>query len=222
MLPYYLVLDFEANCSGSNMKDHEIIEFPCILIDSKTGKTISEFRSFVQLVNFTNLSDFIKDLTHITDDEVKNGLPWVDCLKAFETWLNDNKITADNATIVCCGSWDLKTMLPRQLEITKTGLTPELDALFGKWHNVKISFLKHYKNEKQSGMDKMLEFLKIELTGHHHSGIDDCRNIAKICHALTQQGVDVTKPNKMRENKFMHYVHNLLYKRNKKGSIVKQ
>ena len=87
MLPYYLVLDFEANCSADQVKDHEIIEFPCILIDSKTGSTISEFRSFVKLVNFDKLSDFIKDLTHITDEQVNTGLSWSDCLKAFQNFL---------------------------------------------------------------------------------------------------------------------------------------
>jgi inhibitor of KinA sporulation pathway (predicted exonuclease) len=43
------------------------------------------------------------------------------------------------------------------------------------------------------GMDKMLDYLKLPLDGHHHSGIDDCRNIAKICRALMERKrVDIT------------------------------
>ena len=35
----------------------------------------------------------------------------------------------------------------------------------------------------------MLRKLGLELTGRHHSGIDDCRNIAKIARYLAASGV---------------------------------
>lgn len=33
--PFYLVIDFEANCSEKDSKDHEVIEFPAVLVDTK-------------------------------------------------------------------------------------------------------------------------------------------------------------------------------------------
>lgn len=195
MLPYYLVLDFEANCSKSNKRDHEIIEFPCVLMDSKNNQTIDEFRSFVKLVKHKKLSDFIKNLTHITDEQVNNGLEWSDCLKEFEVWCKKHGLHSGNTMIVTCGSWDLKTMLPRQLLITNTKLSAHLDGMFNKWNNIKISFMDHFKYSKQIGMEGMLMSLNMELTGHHHSGIDDCRNIAKICKYLMENGTDITEPN---------------------------
>lgn len=192
MLPYYIVLDFEANCSKKDAKDHEIIEFPCVLIDSHTNKTIDEFRSFVKLVKHKKLSQFIKDLTHITDEQINTGLEWSDCLKQLEAWCKKHGLNDGNTMIVTCGSWDLMTMLPRQLLITNTKLPSSIKSMFTKWNNMKISFAEHFNYTKQIGMYGMLTHLDLELTGHHHSGIDDCRNIAKICKYLMENGTDVT------------------------------
>lgn len=191
--PYYLVLDFEANCSAEGKRDHEIIEFPLILVERTTGKTIAEYRTFVNMVTHKKLSTFIKDLTHISDEDVANGIPWDRCLHEVEIWCKEKGITSANTTVITCGDWDLKTMLPNQLALTKTKLSPYLKALFGSWTNIKNVYSIRYKT-KAVGMDGMLEQLKIELVGHHHSGIDDCRNIAKICHSLTIAGVDVSIP----------------------------
>mmetsp|Transcript_43232 Transcript_43232/g.117012 ORF Transcript_43232/g.117012 Transcript_43232/m.117012 type:complete len:153 (-) Transcript_43232:480-938(-) len=43
-------------------------------------------------------------------------------------------------------------------------------------------------SKKRRGMDGMLSELRIELVGHHHLGIDDSRNIAKIALALAARG----------------------------------
>jgi inhibitor of KinA sporulation pathway (predicted exonuclease) len=215
---FYLVIDFEANCSSENARDHEIIEFPAVLVNAKTGETVSEFRKFVKMVNHKKLSEFIKDLTHITDEEVSNGLEWGVCLFEFEVWCHQNDITPDNTTIVTCGDWDLKTMLANQLNLTQTKLTYFLNHLFGCWNNVKIEFMK--KTSNRGGMAEMLKVLDLELTGHHHSGIDDCRNIAKICHKLTTMECDVSQPNRIRD-KPLWYEGKLPYRRNKKGRIMK-
>mgnify|MGYP001344521786 CR=1 FL=1 len=216
---HYLVIDFEANCSGQNKRDHEIIEFPAVLVDTKTGAVISEFRTFVKLVKTKSLSQFIKDLTHITDEQVSNGMYWETCLQEFETWCHKYNIMPENTTVVTCGDWDLKTMLPNQLSLTKTKLTDYLNRLFGCWSNVKTSFSSCFKYSGLYGMEQMLHSLDLQLVGHHHSGIDDSRNIAKICHELVKRGTDVTEPTQIRETKFWYFNHELPYKRNN-GIIV--
>ena len=195
---FYMVIDFEANCSSEFHRDHEIIEFPAVLVNSKTGETVSEFRKFVKLVNHNNLSDFIKNLTHITDEDVNNGLDWKVCLVEFEKWCHDNNVTDRNTTVVTCGNWDIQSMLTRQLHITKTNQSPFLKKLFSCWNNVKTSYAISTQ-KSPTGMDRMLQELNLDLVGHHHSGIDDCRNIARICHELTKLGHDMTTPNKFIE-----------------------
>lgn len=90
---------------------------------------------------------------------------------------------------VTCGDWDLLRMLPTQLkrEAIKT------NNYFKKWINIKHSFTDHYKT-KAYGMTGMLEYLKLELIGRHHSGIDDSRNIARIAVRMMADGYKFRKP----------------------------
>lgn len=61
------------------------------------------------------------------------------------------------------------------------------------------------------------------MTGHHHSGIDDCRNIAKICLALYKGGVDVTEPNNLRNEALWYETFSdLIYKKTLLGHIEKR
>jgi len=51
--------------------------------------------------------------------------------------------------------------------------------------------LYHVKSNDLTGM---LGYLKLNLIGKHHSGIDDCVNIARIAIELLQDGMDVNNP----------------------------
>ena len=198
---YYLVIDFEANCSGKNIQDHEIIEFPAVLVNAETNEIISEFRSFVKTHSGKKLSKFIKALTHITDENMFNGLTFSDCLIEFEKWCHENDISSESTTIVTVGDWDLDTMLPNQLKITGLKLNQFLNNLFSSWTNVKDYFVAH-AGGKAMGMAGMLAYFELELDGHHHSGIDDCRNTVKICKKLCELGFDMTKPTFYKTEKF--------------------
>ena len=39
-----------------------------------------------------------------------------------------------------------------------------------------------------SSMAEMLDALGLPLEGHHHSGIDDCRNLANVVRAMLRRG----------------------------------
>ena len=73
---------------------------------------------------------------------------------------------------VTCGDWDIGKMLPMQCE--REGI--EIPPYFRKgWVNIKTIFGVLYKRKRVNGMASMLNILNMELIGHHHSGIDDCR-----------------------------------------------
>lgn len=81
-------------------------------------------------------------------------------------------------------------MLPEQLAYTATvrrDFDPTIPSPLDCWVNVKKSFNKHYKRRKTSGMAAMLNILKLGLEGRHHSGIDDCKNIARIVERLRSE-----------------------------------
>jgi len=58
---------------------------------------------------------------------------------------------------------------------------------YTEWVNIKHTVHKNY-NFQPTGMSGMLTELGIELTGRHHSGIDDCRNIAKVVIRCVRDG----------------------------------
>lgn len=96
------------------------------------------------------------------------------------------------SAFLTCGDWDLKSMLPRQLQEFQgePGLdgSGNLVAPFNKWINVKRPFMKQFQLRHNPGMAGMLKKLKLELEGRHHSGIDDCKNILRIVRKLRELG----------------------------------
>jgi len=104
---YILIIDFEADVSKDGEHDHEIIEFPSLLVNAATKELIGEFHNYVKLATRPKLSDFTKTLTNITDEQVANGVEWSECLNLFDQWCQTNNITSENTTIVTCGDWDL-------------------------------------------------------------------------------------------------------------------
>ena len=97
-----------------------------------------------------------------------------------------------SSIFLTCGNWDLRTMLPAQLDISRVEPTPDssgnLPAPFDRWINVKDSFRRYYKRRHASSMTGMMTVLRLELEGRHHSGIDDCRNILKIVRKMRSDG----------------------------------
>ena len=188
-LLFLLVLDFEANCSKQSERDHEICEFPAVLLDL-SGNIVEEFRTFVKPVRIPKISPFIHELTGISDAAVASGMTWAEALNAFDRWCNDRGVHARNTVVVTCGDWDLKTMLVRQHKICGTHASQpiRLRQLFARWTNVKLTYATFKQRRELVGMDAMLGDAGLQLMGRHHSGIDDCRNIAALCRYLMQHG----------------------------------
>lgn len=81
----YVVLDFEATCWSDN-DEHEIIEWPMALLDLKNKKIASEFMSFVKPKR-SELSDFCKNLTSITQDQVDSAPGFLEVFNSALEWL---------------------------------------------------------------------------------------------------------------------------------------
>jgi len=109
-----------------------------------------------------------------------------DVLKNFHAWLVNEKLLEPGIKFifVTCGDWDLYTMLRSQCDYFKL---PRAEY-FDRWINIKKSFNKALGRYARDGMMGMLKDLNIQHTGRHHSGIDDCKNIAEILKALAQRG----------------------------------
>ena len=195
---YYVVLDFEATYDRPTAPDpQEIIEFPSVLLSGETFDVLDEFRSFVRPLHNPLLTPFCLELTGITQQQVDQARLFPEVLADHLAWLRGNNLRvsrqdsgADFAFILC-GDWDLLKMFPSQCRAS----SPPVDHIphaFGQWITIKKHFAAGRGGTQAPGMGGMLRKLGLELTGRHHSGIDDCRNITKIVRYLADNGVTLS------------------------------
>lgn len=181
-----VVLDFEATCDDfAPPTPQEIIELPSVVLRLDPARIGAEHESFVRPVRHPALTPFCRSLTGITQAEVDAAPTFPDAFAAHQAWLRDQGLPLEGGdwAFLTCGDWDLKTMLPRQLE------TSELEAppAYRRWINLKVAF-REVTGRRGGGMPAMLRSLELELEGRHHRGIDDCRNLARIALALLDRG----------------------------------
>ena len=70
--------------------------------------------------------------------------------------------------------------------------------MFHKWLNIKTEY-QHVYGRKARGMVQVLGELGMELEGGHHSGIDDCKNTARICERMLKDGWSPGRPGSLRK-----------------------
>jgi inhibitor of KinA sporulation pathway (predicted exonuclease) len=179
---YLAVLDFEATCWERPPldKEHEIIEFPTVIVDVRTCQVIDKFEQFVRPTFKPKVSEFCHKLTTITQAQVDGGVTIKEALVAHQKFM----AKYPNSIFVTCGDWDLKTMLLRDTARNRIK-TP---SIYSRWINIKHVFLAAYPGKKAPGMLGMLEVCGLKLKGTHHRGIDDCQNIAQIAIHLLKFG----------------------------------
>lgn len=177
--PFLAVLDFEATC-WENSNEHEIIEFPTIIVDIKNQEIVDRFECFVKPSYDPKLSEFCKNLTGITQEQVDGGVSLSEALKMHQKFMSKYH----NSVFVTCGDWDLKTMLPKDAWNNHLNVP----NMYSKWINVKRVFSDVFKCDRAPAMPGMLSKLGLKLEGRHHRGIDDCVNIARISIALMKKG----------------------------------
>ena len=194
------VLDFEATCwkdSRSKQRaETEIIEFPTVLYRvgaSGPGRAtdvlelVGEWRSFVRPTVNPVLSEFCTQLTGITQAQVDSAASLPEVLAAHATWLETATSGAPPEAVlfVTCGNWDLGTCLPLELQ-NKRLVYPS--PCYARWVNAKQEFAAEFSLKGRFGMTDMLRAAGLALEGHHHSGLDDSRNIGRCLEALWRRG----------------------------------
>jgi inhibitor of KinA sporulation pathway (predicted exonuclease) len=170
-----LVVDLECTCWDSNAghkpppgEVQEIIEVGIAVLDVKTRQRTAK-ESIIVKPQYSTISPFCTQLTTLTQKDVDAGIPLVDACKIIST-----KYNAREKVWASYGEFDRK-------HFTKECTAKGLEYPFGFNHiNVKNWAALKYKLQKEYGMDRMLEFLKIPLEGTHHRGVDDAWNIALI------------------------------------------
>lgn len=165
----FIIVDLEATCLEVKPVDYisEIIEIGAVKVDEK-GNILDTFDVFVKPTINPILSDFCKELTTITQEEVDNGLDKETALREFKNFCGSN------CMLLSWGAYD-KNQLRK--DFADVGLST---FILNNHHNLKVEFSRILGCKKQYGMAKALRIANIDLDGTHHRGIDDAKNIAKI------------------------------------------
>jgi inhibitor of KinA sporulation pathway (predicted exonuclease) len=179
MIEKILVVDFEATCENEKkIEPQEIIEFPCIIIDIETQRIEIEkvFHYYIKPKSHPILSQFCTQLTGIMQNTVDNADTFDIVYLKFLDWLMENNLNpydGNNFIFLSCGDWDFRTCIRENAKIYNI----KLPNCFNKWINIKQAYTNLTKT-KISSMPDLIQKYDLILIGHHHSGIDDARNIA--------------------------------------------
>ena len=87
---YLVVVDFECTCEDQEEPFlHEIIEFPAVLLDLRTGREVRHFHAFVRPTEKPVLSEFCTRLTGIDQATVDRAETLDRVLVRFCAWLDE-------------------------------------------------------------------------------------------------------------------------------------
>lgn len=167
----YIILDLEATCWESKAKGpNEIIEIGAVCVSAQK-EILGEYCSFVRPSVHPVLSDFCIKLTSITQSDVDKA-PWFsEAQHKFLEWV----LSFGNDYMLCSWGFYDKSQFAKDCE--RQGIDTA-------WLNHHISLKHQYPiikgTNRAVGMKAALQLEGIELTGTHHRGIDDARNITRI------------------------------------------
>uniref|UniRef100_A0A8R1XNM5 SAP domain-containing protein n=1 Tax=Onchocerca volvulus TaxID=6282 RepID=A0A8R1XNM5_ONCVO len=177
------VMDFECTCEADLYNyNHEIIEFPAILVDVRKKEIVDIFHSYVRPLVNPQLSEFCSAFTGITQEMVDKALPFIDVLDSFRAWMQSHRLGQKDVryAFVTDGPWDIAKFFQMQCIQSKLNAVPH-DFRF--YINIRRSFANKYckrRSMQKINLSGMLTFLNMEFEGREHSGLDDSKNIARI------------------------------------------
>ncbi|XP_014679197.1 PREDICTED: ERI1 exoribonuclease 3-like [Priapulus caudatus] len=126
-------------------------------------------------------------LTGIIQDMIDNEPDLEQTLQTFDDWLRKEGVGSHNFCFVTYGDWDLNTMLPTQCAYFHISAP----AYYNQWINIKQA-VSEVTGVWPKGMMSALQVLNIRHEGRHHSGIDDCKNLARMLQLLALEGAVFT------------------------------
>jgi 3'-5' exoribonuclease 1 len=172
---HILVVDLEATCCDSkSIPRHqmETIEIGAVMVSTESLSIVDEFQIFVKPLRHQALTPFCLQLTSITQLQVDTAPTFPTAIKVWQTWLSQ----FDTAIFGSWGDYD-RHQLHQDSKHHQTDLPYPVSS---NHINLKQMFSTTQSLTKPYGMAQALNLANIELTGTHHRGIDDARNISKL------------------------------------------
>ncbi|CAO4384936.1 unnamed protein product [Caenorhabditis nigoni] len=194
---HLLILDFETTSDGETHDyPFEVIQFSVVPYDVK-AKTILEghaFNKFVRPIVNPILSKHCAELTGIKQESLNAADTFLVVYKQFSEWIRKNGFQERKFAIVSDSSQDMWRIAQYQFRLVRE----TMPSMFRQWINIKKIFddgLEDGQKNKlvgKSNIEKMSNYLGIELSGKAHDALSDCLNIVAITQKILEIGCPVT------------------------------
>ncbi|KPI88768.1 hypothetical protein ABL78_2147 [Leptomonas seymouri] len=185
---YIIVVDVEATCEENNQNyPHEIIEFPGVLINVRTGQVdrAHSFHTYVKPWRNPTLTPFCTQLTGITQETVDAAPTITEAIKLFEKWYKDTVPRGAKAIFAADGPWDFKNFI-HEYHILRDHVA--FPSIFYEYIDIRTTFAHHFNYRVPIKLDAMLRRMDLKFDGRPHSGFDDAYNIARLAVAMMKAG----------------------------------
>lgn len=170
----FIIFDLEATCFEHGQQNHEIIEIGAVKCDAQANPAAS-FQTYVKPTKNPVLSQFCKDLTSISQENVSSAPYFAEAMLAFEEFILDS-FSPQETFLLSWGHYDKNQI---ETESVQKNYNGRILDLLKNHHSLKHEYAK-LTAQKPCGMKGALLQLGIPLDGTHHRGIDDATNIMKI------------------------------------------
>lgn len=181
----FIALDLEwNNVYGKKIKGffNEIIEFGAVKIDSE-GNVFDEFTCLVNTQVGKKLRANTKELTHITNDEIKTGLLFTKAVSEFKKWIGK-----EESVIMTWGDSDVRVLIDNCKYFGCGDRIPFLD----KYMDLQKYFqrIKCTSKSQQIGLSNAAELVGISDDGYSlHRALDDSKLTAKCFLAIKEDKI---------------------------------
>ena len=176
---YIACVDLEATCDDSpsfNRREMEIIEFGCTLLNPEY-KVVGTFNSFVRPTINPILTEFCKELTTITQEQVDSADTW-DVVAPQIGQFFANMTVGHDEVWASWGDFD-RNLIVR--ECTRYNVTDPMSPIH---FNLKALEASHRNSKKQHGMKGTMESMGLVFPGTLHRACDDALALSMIMREL--------------------------------------
>lgn len=172
----YVILDLEWNNTyGRKTKSfiNEVIEIGAVMLDEDLQE-ISRYSSLIRSQIGKKLRGSVKQLTHITNEDLNNGIPFTKALSQLRHWIGNR----DNV-VLTWGDGDIRVLIENCRYLNGIEIVPFLS----NYADVQAFFHSIFNSSpsRQVGLSSAAELLGIDETEYlHHRALDDSLLTAEV------------------------------------------
>ncbi len=167
---HYVILDLEWNNTYARKTKgfiNEIIEVGAVMLDEELHE-VSRYSSFIKAQIGKKLRGSVKQLTHITKEDLESGIPFTKALSGLRRWIGGRE-----NTVITWGDGDIRVMIENSRYLNGLETLPFLT----NYSDLQGYFQRVMKTSpaRQVGLGAAAEMLGID-TGTYslHRAVDDC------------------------------------------------